>query len=390
MVRPTRIHDLAIIGLGAFGSATAHYAARLGLDVVAIDRHDPPHDLGSSHAETRVTRLAVGEGDHYVPSARRSHELWRELEALGDQRLLHDTGGLIIAPGADSVDERWGDFVTATANVATRAGLDFERLTAEEARARHPGYRIRDDEVVGYEPAGGLVMAEFAVTAHLEQARHHGADLRSNRTAVGIDRLDGGAVIRTDAADDVAAREVIVCAGPWTADLADAARLRVTRQAVYWFEADLDLWRSDAAAFAIWAGHDIGDYLGVFAIAPNAPLQAVKLVPEQFARSTTPETVDRAITEADVAHFHETMVRPRLAGVSDRCVHRSVCLYTNTTDDHFLIDRHESIAAATIVSACSGHGFKHSAAIGEALARRAAGLEHLDLDPFRRDRRPPW
>ena len=199
-----------------------------------------------------------------------------------------------------------------------------------------------------------------------------------------------GAAIRVDTADDIVAKHVVVCAGPWTAELADASRLRVTRQEVYWFAADADLWRSDDAAFAIWAGVDIADYLGVFAITPNAPLQAVKLVPEQFDTATDPGVVDRAITDADVARFHETMVAPRLVGVTDRCVHRSVCLYTNTTDDHFLIDRHESLDAVTVVSACSGHGFKHSAAIGEALARRAAGLEHLDLEPFRRRRRRPW
>lgn len=384
-------HDLAVVGLGAFGSAVAHYAARLGLDVVAIDRHSPPHDQGSSHAETRVTRLAVGEGDHYVPTAVRSHELWRELEGDTDERLLHDTGGLIIAPGADSHDERWGDFVSATEAVATRAGLEFERLTSHEARHRHPGYRIRDDEVVGFEPAGGLVMAEFAVAAHLDQARSHGADLRPDTTATTIESSGGGgAIVRTDTARDIHAREVIVCAGPWTLELSDSRRLRVTRQEVYWFEADLDVWRADDAAFAIWAGATIADYLGVFAITANAPLQAVKLVPEQFEVSTAPETVDRQITDADVERFHQTMVVPRLEGVSDRCVHRAVCLYTNTTDDHFLIDRHEAVDAATIVSACSGHGFKHSPAIGEALARRAAGLDHLNLDPFGRQGRTPW
>ncbi|MEM9466593.1 MAG: N-methyl-L-tryptophan oxidase [Actinomycetota bacterium] len=390
MAHPSRTHDLAVVGLGAFGSAVAHHAAALGLDVVGLDRHAPPHDLGSSHAETRVTRLAVGEGDHYVPFAARSHELWRALESRIGDRILHDTGGLIIAPGQDSEDERWGDFVGATAAVAERAGLEFRRLSPEDARRDHPGYRIRDDEVVGFEPAGGLVMAEMAVAAQLDQARHHGADLRPHTTATAIDRVEGGVVVRTDTAADVWAREVVVCAGPWTRELADAARLRVTRQEVYWFEADLDLWHCDDAAFAIWAGRAIEAYLGVFAVTPNAPLQAVKLVPEQFDVATDPVSVDRTISDADVARFHETMVAPRLAGVSDRCVHRSVCLYTNTPDDHFLVDHHPETEAATIVSACSGHGFKHSAAVGEALARRAAGLDHLDLEPFRRDHRPLW
>ena len=389
MERPDRIHDLAVVGAGAFGSATAHYGAALGLDVVAFDRHRPPHEFGSSHAETRVTRLAVGEGDHYVPFARRSHDLWRELETAVDDTILHDTGGLIIAPAADAVDERWGDFVSATGAVAERAGLPFERLELATARARFPAYRFGDDETVGFEPSGGLVMAELAVASHLERATRHGATLHLATTVTAVEPHGDGVTIRTDAGTH-RARHVVVCAGPWTAALSDADRLRVTRQEVYWFEADLDLWRSDDAAFAIWARPDISDYLGVFAVTPNAPLQAVKLVPEQFAVSTTPGEVDRTISDDDVARFHATMVAPRLVGVSDRCVHRSVCLYTNTTDDHFLVDRLDGADHATVVSACSGHGFKHSAAIGEALARRAAGLDHLDLEPFRRDRRARW
>ncbi|MEM9521158.1 MAG: N-methyl-L-tryptophan oxidase [Actinomycetota bacterium] len=388
MPRPDRIHDLAVIGLGAFGAAVAHYAAALGLDVIAFDRHEPPHEFGSSHAETRITRLAVGEGDHYVPFAKRSHALWRELEPEGDP-LLHQPGGLIIAPAAGSDDERWGDFVTSSEAVARRGELPFERLDPPAARALHPGLRIRDTDAVGLEPSGGLVMAEAAVRAHLHHSRQHGADIRTHCRVTGVDRGDDGVIVRTVDGDHRAAHAV-VCAGPWTAELSDATRLRVTRQEVYWFEADLDLWSTDRTAFAIWCGTDISEYLGVFAVAPNAPRQAVKVVPEQFTTATSAGAVDRTITEADVSRFYEQMVEPRLAGVSARCVDRSVCLYTNTTDDHFLVDGHEEIDGVTIVSACSGHGFKHSAAIGEALARRTAGLEHLPLDAFQRQARRPW
>ena len=389
MASTSTIHDLVVVGLGAFGSATLFHAARLGLDVVGIDRHDPPHAFGSSHAETRVTRLAVGEGDHYVPFARRSHELWRELEREGDEPLLHDTGGLIICPAAGDTDERWGDFVGATEGVAQRADLDFERLDPATARRRFPGFRIGDHEAVGFEPAGGLVMAEFAVTAHLAAARRRGAATHVNTTVTGIDTASSGAIVRTDRGDHCA-RRVVVCAGPWTASLSDARRLRVTRQEVYWFEADLDIWHSERNAFAIWAGAEMADYLGVFAVPPNAPFQAVKLVPEQFAIATDPATVDRTISDNDVERFFETMVAPRLNGVTNRCVNRSVCLYTNTTDDHFLIDTLPDSENVTVVSACSGHGFKHSAAIGEALAQQATGLDHLDLEPFRRNHRQPW
>ena len=90
-------YDLIVVGLGAMGAATLLHARRLGQRVLGIDRYDPPHDFGSSHAETRITRLAVGEGPQYLPFVARSHELWREFETETDEQLLHQSGGYILS-----------------------------------------------------------------------------------------------------------------------------------------------------------------------------------------------------------------------------------------------------------------------------------------------------
>ena len=383
------MHDLIVVGLGAYGAAVVHHAARLGLDVVGIDRFDPPHEFGSSHAETRVTRLAIGEGDHYVPFARRSHELWRELESTAGRQLLFDPGGLIVAPGGERVDDRWGDFVAETAEVAARAGLPFERLSPADARDRFPRHAFRDDEVVGFEPAGGVVLSEVAIAAQLAAARDAGAGIIVNTAVDGFAEVPGGIEVR--AGDECwTAGHVVMCTGAWTPEFSDADRLRVTRQLVCWFEVDdIEAWRPNEVAFTIWAGETIEDYLGVFSIPPGG-IPGLKVVGEQFADSTTPHDVDRTGSPEEVADLHERLVAPRLRGVSDRCITSSVCLYTNTPDDHFLIDTHPGHDGVTVVSACSGHGFKHSAAIGEALARRVAGLDHLDLEPFRRHHRPTF
>ena len=95
--------DVVVIGLGAVGSATLHRLALQGLRAVGIDRFHPPHDLGSSHGESRITRLAVGEGSAYLPLVRRSHEIWRELEAVSGESLFLQTGGIIMGPNAGGV-----------------------------------------------------------------------------------------------------------------------------------------------------------------------------------------------------------------------------------------------------------------------------------------------
>ena len=96
--RMQNVYDLIVVGLGAMGSATLYQAAKTGAKVLGIDRYNPPHEFGSSHAETRITRLAVGEGPQYLPFVERSHEIWHELEAQTGRRLLYQPGLYVIAP----------------------------------------------------------------------------------------------------------------------------------------------------------------------------------------------------------------------------------------------------------------------------------------------------
>ena len=161
--RASARYDLAVVGLGAMGAATAWQAAERGLRVLGLDRFAPPHTHGSTHAETRITRLAVGEGPQYLPFVARTHELWRELEQrTGASPLLIETGGFIISPqqqqqarGGESGEvERWFDFVGATEQVARDAGVEFHRRTPADVRSKHPQLLLRDDEAVGFEPRG--------------------------------------------------------------------------------------------------------------------------------------------------------------------------------------------------------------------------------------------
>ncbi|MEL6981114.1 MAG: N-methyl-L-tryptophan oxidase [Actinomycetota bacterium] len=392
--------DVLIVGLGAMGAATASQAAKAGLRVVGIDRHRPPHHLGSTHAESRITRLAVGEGPQYLPTVRRSHQIWAELEQRAARPLFHRCGGLIITDpddgdadpdpdvDADADEVRWGDFVTKTQEVADQAGIEFQQLDRAAALARHPALvGLGPNHRVGFEPTAGLVDCEAAVEVQLELAAQDGAQLRFDERVRRVEPDADGVDVVTDRGRYRADR-VVLAAGPWMADLApavDAEVLTVTRQVVYWFEADdLDRFAIDRVPFVMWIGETIEDYLAVFPPLPGGT-PAVKVLGEQFSTTTDAEAVERSVSAEEIAAFHATNVSPRVAGISDRCVAASVCLYTNTPDDHFLIDTAPASDRITVVSPCSGHGFKHSAALGEALAQRlATGTSTIDLSPFAR------
>ena len=162
--------DVIVIGLGAFGSATAYQLARRGATVLGIDRHDPPHAFGSSHGTTRITRLAIGEGEAYVPFVRRSHAIWRELEETTGASLYQPTGGLVMGrPDAARSHLHKPDFVRRTIDAARRHRIAHELLDAAAIHARFPQFTVEDDVLGYYEPEAGVLRPEACIAAQLDQ-----------------------------------------------------------------------------------------------------------------------------------------------------------------------------------------------------------------------------
>lgn len=385
MVEPGRF-DLVVVGLGAVGSAALYHASKAGLRVLGIDRFDPPHAMGSSHADSRITRLAVGEGEQYLPFVARSHEIWRDLEAATGENLLYQPGGYIITPPARTEDQRWGGFVDRTAAVAATADIDFEIRSPTAVQAHLPMVKLHGDERIGFEATGGVVACERAIAVQLQQARAAGAITEVNRAVTSVVIESENIVVHAGERRYEADRAV-VATGAWFSDLARpaaAAAVRVTRQVVYWFDVDEpEAFSAKTFPFIIWPGHTIAEYSAVFPGVTDGldGRRGLKLVGEQFDVETSAETVDRAVSATEAQSFYERLVEPRLSGVNPTLLDAVVCLYTNTADDHFLIDSDPS-GRVLYASPCSGHGFKHSTAIGEALVRRLMGKGHLDLSAF--------
>ena len=358
--------DAIVVGLGAMGSATAWQLARRGARVLGVDAHAPPHTHGSHCGESRITRKAIGEGDAYVPLALRSYEIWREVESAsaGTEPLLNVTGGLWISSPRRQVEIHVADFFARTVAAAERFGIAHEVLDAAAMRRRFPAFNVRDDESGYYEPDAGFLRPEACVRAQLALAAKAGAELHVDEPVRRIAQEDAGVVVETERGTYRAAR-AIVTAGAGMPGLvpALAPRLTVSRQVQFWFEAegleDLPVW--------IWELQDRGNAIYGFPSSGGV----VKLATESFTREIGP------------GEMRESLVLPNLRGVG-RCVRTVPCLYTATPDFGFVIDRHPAMERVIVASACSGHGFKHSAAIGEALAELATdGRSSLDLSPFR-------
>ena len=366
-------YDVAIVGLGAMGSAAAWQAAKRGARVLGIEQYESPHALGSSHGDTRITRLAIGEGERYTPLVLRANEIWREIERETGASLHVVTGGLVISGPARSATTHVANFFENTVAAARRFDVAHEILDAAQIRARFPQFAVRDDEVGYYEPGAGYLRPERCIAAQLDLARRDRADLRMRERVVSIEDRGGHVDVATDRAT-YTARQVILSMGAWLPRFLEPAlsgRLAVTRQVLYWFEARGPIGEYEAPRFPIWiwelreSRHVIYGFPAI-----DGAAGGVKLATEQFVETTTPESVKREVTDSEKQAMHRDLVAPYLPGLGPRCVKAVACMYTSTPDAQFWIDRDPSRRNVIIVSACSGHGFKHSAAIGEVAALR--------------------
>ncbi len=379
--------DVIVVGLGAHGAATALQLRRRGLSVLGLDMHHPPHDLGSTHGETRITRLAIGEGEDYVPLAMRSHELWRQIEAESGTRVMVQCGGLVLGNPAGALHGK-ADFVGRTIAAAERFGIRHEVLEARDVRARFPGFQATDGEMAYYEPEAGLLSPEAGVAAQLRLAGAQGAELRLGERVLGIEPTADRVTVVTDLGRHAAAR-VVVAAGAWAPGLLGGgyrARLNLRRQTLHWFAAeDPAAYGADRCPVFIWVhGADPADNFYGFPISPLGPGLDVKVAHEQIDTFVDrPEDVARTVTPEESRRVFERHIAGRLAGLGRTPTRTTTCIYTSATDARFIIEPHPDSDRVTVVSACSGHGFKHSPAIGEAVAAWiATGDRPAVLAPF--------
>jgi len=380
-------YDVVVVGLGAMGSAAVYQVAKTGAGVLGLDRYAPPHTLGSSHGDTRITRVAVGEGLEYVPLVRRSHELWREVERRAGVEILSPCGGLVMAPPQASFAMHGSEsFLEHTVAAAEAYDVAHERLGTAELRARFPQFALADDEQGCFEPSAGFLRPERAVEAQLRLARELGATLAFGEQVVGYDDLGTHVTVRTTTRT-VEASALVITAGPWVSELVPqvASTMTIYRQVLFWFDLrDPSSYPTlrDSPVY-IWSpGTDPGEMIYGFPMV-DGPSGGAKVAREQYAVETTADEVDRDVTREETEEMYERYVRHRLPALSGRCVKSQVCLYTVAPDSRFVIDRLPGMPNVIVASPCSGHGFKHSAAIGEGLAQLATdGHSTIDLTPF--------
>jgi monomeric sarcosine oxidase len=377
-------YDAIVLGTGGVGSATLFHLARRGARVLGIDRFHPPHDRGSSHGQTRVIRQAYFEHSDYVPLLIESYRLWRELEQQAGRRLFHQVGLIQIGLAV-------GHVVPGVLRSAREHVLAVEELSAEDAQRRWPGLRLPADMLCVYEPAAGYLFVEDCVRTALDAARSAGADLLANTPVRSWTADRHGVRVQTERGD-FAAERLIIAAGSWAATMLAgvSVKLTVRRKSLFWFETN-DPAYDASAGFPVFLYELPG---GVFYGFPKIDARGVKAAEHSGGREIDdPLTVDRGVDTGESARV-ATFLSAHLPGVSSRVTDHTVCLYTMSPDEHFIVDRHPQHESVIFAAGLSGHGFKFVPVLGRALAELALDgdtdlpIDFLSLERFRVSYKP--
>ena len=347
-----RNYDVVIVGAGAFGIWSAHKLHMAGKRVAVVDMVSPAHSLASSGGESRVTRCGYGEDETYTEWAFRSIGDWQTLSARARTPIFHQLGVLRVHTKDD-------ELVQASARTFSQYDIPFTTLSASNLRSKFPVMQVRDDEAGFLEPQGGALMAKKSIQL-----------LAADLAEAGVTFLDGLVLpVKQEQADQRAlpavtticgqrleAEQFVFACGPWLDKVcpdAMSGRLFITRQEVFFFAIGADA----TGALPVWSDLPFYGF-------PSLEGLGFKVANDTHGPFIDPDAGDRLASSQGEAEAR-AFLRNRFPAFSDAPLSETrVCQYENSSNGHFLIDRHPGLDNVLLVGCGSGHGFKHAPAVG--------------------------
>ena len=369
--------DCIVIGVGGMGSSTVHNLAKRGLKVLGLEKFDIPHTEGSSHGVNRIIRLAYYEDSSYVPLLRRAYEMWNEIESIAGEQLLYKVGSIDTAPSGHEVFE-------GSLESCLEHDIPHEVLNHRQINERFPGYQMPEGQMGLYQKDGGFVLSERAIVAYVNAAVAAGVEIHAREPVVSWEPEAGGVRVFTDRSEYTADR-LIITAGAWTAGMVPSLEeLAVPeRQVLAWLQPE------EPALFApdnfpvFNAFFEEGRYYGfpVFGI-PGFKIGRYHHLEEVV----DPDHVERGVTQEDEDILRAAAARyfPKANGT---LMTLKTCMFTNTPDEHFVIDVLPEIPQVVVAAGFSGHGFKFASVVGEILGDLALdGKTNHNIDLLKLNR----
>lgn len=378
--------DVIVIGVGSMGSSACYHLASRGYKVLGLEQFDVVHEFGAHAGQSRIIRKAYFENSDYVPLLDRAYENWKAIETQTGTQILFPTGLLYFGPPDHAL-------IKGVRQSASLYNIPLESLDASSAAERFPPFEIPRNFDTVFEPDAGFVRPEKAIQLYAEQAINKGAEIHGQEKVVQWTKVGDGVKVTTNKSSYHGGK-LVITAGAWVGKVVPALseKIKVTRQFVAWIKPKS---QDDFALghFPCWLMSDNstrGCYYG-FPILPESKFgepTGLKVAHHLAAIETDPDQVDRQmlpIDEGDLKYVLEKYLPGRFQSI----LSYKICLYANSPDEDFVIDKlpdYEDLVA--VACGFSGHGFKFASVVGEILAdlvmdgRTELPVEFLNLRRF--------
>ena len=364
---PVKHYDVIIAGVGSMGSAAAYYCAAAGAKVLGLEQFGIPHDQGEHAGQSRIIRKAYFEHPDYVPLLDRAYANWNDLEVMAGTPVYHETGLLYLGQPDHPV-------MKGIDTAAHKFHIPLRTLTNTSI---FPAFSVPDGFEMRYEPHAGFLQPEKAISLYVSEARDLGALIHEYEPMISWELTPNGVSVQTALAT-YTADKLIISAGPWLSKAVPALQqqLQVTRQIVCWAEPD-EIEHFTPAKFSCWLiaePDQPGALYGFPALDTTefGPPAGLKFAWHHAGDPADPDAVNRNVTEKEIRELVDRVAKyiPALKNAKLNTV--KTCLYTNTPDEHFILDHLPGTKGkVSVAGGFSGHGFKFVSVVGEILSQLA-------------------
>ena len=365
-MRSSTSFDAIVLGVGSMGSATCYYLAKRGYKVLGLEQFDISHGFGSHAGQSRIIRKAYFEHPDYVPLLEKAYENWKTFEDETGEQLYIKTG-LLYAGTSNN------EMIKGVKNSSSLYDIELEKLNRVDVAKRFHQFRFPENFEVLFEPEAGFITPEKAIRLYAAQATKNNATIYSNEKVIEWRKDGTGIIVKTDKSS-YQCNKLIITTGAWAGKMIPGFtdKIRVTRQFVAWIKTkdDMQFALNNFPCWMVGDDEKHGCYYG-FPLLDTKKFgepTGLKLAHHFPKEVTDPDKVDRLATEKDIQNLKYCLDK-YLPGVFDSILSTKICLYANSPDENFIIDKLPGYEEnVSIACGFSGHGFKFASVVGEILA----------------------
>ncbi|MEO1615805.1 MAG: N-methyl-L-tryptophan oxidase, partial [Planctomycetota bacterium] len=330
-------YDAIVLGVGGVGSAALYHLADRGMRTLGIEQFGIAHDRGSSHGETRAIRKAYFEHPDYVPLIERAYKNWFDLEEQSGE-----CGSLLVQQGILEVGPVDGILIPGLRDACKKHGLTLEDVDGQEFEGRFPGFRLPAGNVAVYEPDGGFLHVERCIKTYIAQAKSLGADLVFDQPVLQWKAIGGGIELKTSQATYYADR-LVITAGAWASQMLGQCGIhfKVLRKHLHWYQVPKDNYAISSGSPVFFYERPEGCYYGFPCLESDSRYSnSIKIAEHSGGEIILdPNHHDSQRDPAEVNRV-ERFLSDCMPAVTRNSLGHATCMYTMSTDEHFIIDQH--------------------------------------------------